>query len=207
MIGMITLRNGEANMASNTNFEELLNERFDGDPRKVLSKYSYDSGEDIFNRLNHVKGFDKKELNDIVNMIVLWKVNRMVSINENTMNELYALRNVKTVEDILKSEDFTPLLSKLLKSKGIRLPMASTILHFLNPKVFTIFDQRAYRVIYKSDYKASTSVAINVALYKDYLSRCLEYYNTHLANLIDFEDVDKYLYQIDIEIGNTVKYN
>lgn len=84
--------------------------------------------------------------------------------------------------------------------------MASTFLHFFNPNVFSIFDQRAYRVIYLNDYQASTIARINADLYMEYLEKCERYYNIRLSDSgIPFSEIDKYLYQLDIKAGNKAK--
>ena len=99
------------------------------------------------------------------------------------------------------------VLSELLESKGVKLAMASTFLHFFNPTVFPILDQRAYRVIFKRDYTASTSVPISVRTYFEYVEGCIRYHSEVLRGKIPFSRIDQYLYQLDKEIGNGVKMN
>lgn len=193
---------------SNFNFEDVLS-KHNHNPLSIMKKYRYDSGKEVFSRINGLaeETDDILELSDIVNQIVLWKINRVVRLSDSNLLALNHLKSIKNIEDALseKQEEIKLLLSSLLSTKGVRLPMASSFLHFFNPSVFPIIDQRAYRVIYKHDYKASTNIDVNVALYLDYMQRCRTYHSQHLAGVIDFCDIDKYLYQLDIEAGNTVK--
>lgn len=188
-------------------FETLLEEKFKGNPELVLKRYKYNKVDDIIERIESVEDNDINELHDIVNEIVLWKLNRMVFVDDSTLLELKDISNIKTPEDAIGCylEKVKSLLTHLLESKGLRIPMASTFMHFFNPDVFPIIDQRAYRVIYKKDYKDSYSIKDKVATYIDYLKECINYYNLYLKNKIPFSEIDKYLYQLDKEIGNGVK--
>ena len=189
------------------NFEDFLNEKFDGNPQFVIERYKYSSTDKIMARINNATNDDVKEINDIVNEIVLWKLNRIVFLDDSTLHELKLISNVETPESAIgKDVDMVKsLLTHLLESKGLRIPMASTFMHFFNPSVFPIIDQRAYRVIYKKDYKDHYSIDERINTYIDYLKKCIEYYNLHLKDVIPFSEIDKYLYQLDKEIGNKVK--
>ena len=193
---------------SNLNYDEIL-KTYNNDPTLVLKQYKYENGDFIYARLDSLKNANVSELNDILNTIILWKINRTVHVSDDTLTELYQVRTIDTPTDILNGqhkESVKTLLIKLLKSKGVRLAMASTFLHFFNPAVFPIFDQRAYRVIYLQDYQASTNQVDNADLYLDYIEKCVNYYRTNLSGSgISFSDIDKYLYQLDIEAGNKVK--
>lgn len=173
------------------------------DPKDVLNRYSYDRGEAIFNRIDNADKEDLDEARDIINQIVLWKLNRMVKVDKGTLKSLLSLKDsIKSVDEIDKSRK---LLKKLLKSKGMRLPMASTVLHFFNPDVFPIIDQRAYRELYKDEYKELSSIDEKVALYIDYVKDCVSFYKEYLEGKIPFADIDKYLYLKDRESGKKVK--
>lgn len=186
----------------NFDFDDILNKKFDGDPKKVLGKYKYDYGNAIFKRIKNVGKSDYAELNNIANAIVLWKINRTPDINEKTFDKLLAVKNIKDIKSAQK--EIEEALKVLLDSKGIRLAVASTFLHFFNKDCFPIFDQRAYRVIYKKEYKSSTSVKKQIELYIDYLKECNKYYETKELKQhgIGFADIDKFLYQLDKEAGN-----
>lgn len=187
-------------------FDKVL-ESFNNDPAKVLSKYKYQKVDSIVERIESVSDDDSLELNDIINAVALWKLNRTVHVSDETLTKLNSIKGIKSPNDAITStrEALEDLLTSLLESKGIRLAMASTFMHFFNQAVFPIFDQRAYRVIYKKDYVARFSTKYNVDLYVDYLQKCIEYYNQNLVGSIPFSEIDKYLYQIDIEAGNDVK--
>ena len=94
------------------------------------------------------------------------------------------------------------LLAKLLKTKGIRLAMASTILRFKNPTWFQIIDQRAYRFLMRKELKVSTIVEKQIEIYLEYLDnlrRICEEKN------IDFSKSDRILYALDQEYNHNLK--
>lgn len=179
----------------NFEYDDLIKKRFNNNPKEIFDKYTYDKGSELKDK---IQKSNKCDLN-IINEIVLWKLNRRVEINDQTMKKL---DNIKTLNNIA-DDKIEELLNALIESNGIGLPMASTILHFFNPKLFPIFDQRAYRVIYKKQVNKSEYTA---ELYLDYLNKCKGYYKDNKLNNagISFKDLDKYLYQLDKEIGNKV---
>lgn len=75
---------------------------------------------------------------DLINEIVLWKVNRYVRISK----ECYDLINLINQEATELNKDLTKqLLHILINTKGVGLPMASTILRFRNNNIYQIIDQ------------------------------------------------------------------
>ncbi len=192
---------------SKYDFEDFLKRKFNDNPQAVLTRYKYNSVDEIMERIDSNSDGDIDELRDIINEIVLWKLNRMVFVENSTLLELKDISIIETPEDVIRKDKdkVKSLLTHLLESKGVRLPMASTFMHFFNPTVFPIIDQRAYRVIYKKDYKDPYSIKEKVNTYIDYLQECLNYYNVYLKDKIPFSEIDKYLYQLDKEIGNGVK--
>lgn len=125
---------------------------------------------------------------EIINQIVLWKVNRFASVDSLTLNKLNKLDKDDTEIDI----DFTKdILKDLLNTKGIRLPMASTILRYKSPHIYQIIDQRVYRFITGEEIKEPNSI-----------DRKIDYYLSYLKNLksvcdefnIDFSQSDRILY-------------
>ncbi|MBM3793884.1 MAG: hypothetical protein FJW31_07400 [Acidobacteria bacterium] len=126
-----------------------------------------------------------------INEIVLWKVARYVELSPALMRQLDNLRALNPGEH-KKGKD---TLEKLLAIKGVRLPMASTILRFANPRVFQIFDRHIYRAIYGKLYK-------NLSKKPD---DCLPIYFNFLGDLrslcmvkkIDFEVSDRILFEFD----------
>ena len=75
--------------------------------------------------------------------MVLWKLNRFPTISTGLLDELKEVGKVQPKQH----RDVQSVLDKMLKSPGIRLPMASTILKFLNPAAFQIIDDRVYRIV------------------------------------------------------------
>jgi hypothetical protein len=194
---------------SKYNFSDLFESKFDNDPEKVLERYKYNKIDDIEMRIDKCNGDNANELKDIVNEIVLWKVNRMVSINDKTLQGLYELRKIKTVSEAICSNDARAILRSLICSKGVRLAMASTFMNFFNPDIFPIFDQRAYRVIYEKDYiekaYSKNNIDEHVNIYFDYLQKCFLYHKEVLEERIPFSKIDKFLYQLDKEMKNKIK--
>ncbi|MCB1676005.1 MAG: hypothetical protein KDI01_06925 [Halioglobus sp.] len=86
--------------------------------------------------------------------------------------------------------------------------MASTILRFLNPRVFQIIDDRAYRVLLPGREKYPTKparitdgyVKKSVAIYFDYLNELWGI----ASDKLPFENADRILYQLDITLGNNI---
>ena len=110
---------------------------------EALKNYKYDAGENIFNRLK--SSSDEKEQLDIINMIILWKINRRAIIDLGTIKELMNMKNIN-LDNLEENKDkLKKCFNDLFSSKEIQLAMASTILHFYNPDTFPIIDQRAYR--------------------------------------------------------------
>ena len=131
---------------------------------------------------------------EILNEIILWKVNRYAKFDEETINLLNKI-NPKD-ENLQMSLTGDILLSLLSKNqKGVRLAMASTILRFRNPKVYQIIDQRVYRFIYGEELKYTESNKnLQINIYLDYINKlkevCVKY-------SIKFEEADRILYKMD----------
>ncbi len=149
---------------------------------------------------------------DTINEIVLWKVNRYVQLKPETIDLLNAIDPEATqLEDVHVHE----VLEQLLNTDGVRLPMASSILRFRNPRLFQIIDQRAYRVVYGKELPASytskgygkaknygKSVNERVEFYLDYLK---ELQKVAIEKGWKFEDLDRILYMLDKKINNEKK--
>ena len=122
------------------------------DYQEVLSRFTYDDGTDILNRVSSEEAGDYRENRDIINEIVLWKMNRRPQVTEELIDAIFSLKEIKTPLQVLTDEKTERVVEKLLQTKGMQLPMASTVLHFYYPKIFPIIDQRAYRELYAMDY-------------------------------------------------------
>jgi len=142
---------------------------------------------------------------ELINEIVLWKVNRYAEFDESTLNALNSNRLKSKEIDI----DYTKeVLNQLLYQKGVQLPMASTILRFINPDVYQIIDQRVYRILYNG--KSLKLKSINneknnkeqTEIYLQYLTDLREFAE---ILLIPFRDADRILYKADKRINKDVK--
>ncbi len=174
----------------------------------ILNKYGYSSSDSIVDRIRHCDFTNEIEADDIINSIVLWKLNRQVKIDHNLILKIKNL-NCEDVNSLDKYEcEIREIVLALLKTKGIKIAMASTILKMFKPVVFPIIDQRAYRVIYGKDfpiYYGENSYNKYVDLYFQYIKDCCIFQRTKCPN-IPFNKIDELLYQIDIENGNKIRY-
>lgn len=126
-----------------------------------------------------------------INEIVLWKVARYVELSPELLGQLDKLRALKPGEH----EKGKDTLEKLLAIKGVRLPMASTLMRFANPKVFQIFDRHIFRAIYGQLYTNLSKKP----------GECLPIYFKFLGDLrvlckeknIDFKVSDRILFEFD----------
>lgn len=142
---------------------------------------------------------------DTINNIVLWKVNRYSELDLKTLELLNSIDKKDRKLNIKKAKE---ILFTLLKTKGIQIPMASSILRFKNPSLFQIFDQRVYRLIYgtewkyKNSSKSDNSVNFQIEVYIKYLED-LRFACDKLK--INFVYADRILYNLDKRVNK--KYN
>jgi len=87
------------------------------------------------------------------------------------------------------------------KQKGIRLPMASTILRFRNKNIYQIIDQRAYRFLYGEDLKLKGDVDSQIDLYLSYLEKLRIKCDD---SKIPFENADRIFYLLDRDLNKQV---
>jgi len=137
----------------------------------------------------------------IINEILLWKLNRYAKISSQALDLINEI-DISTDEI---NEDLTrEVLKQLLLTKGIQLPMASTILRFRNKKIYQIIDQRVFRIIYPGK-----KLKINPTLNVKNISIQVDLYIQYLNDLkkvchqfrIEFENVDRILYMADKRIN------
>ena len=163
------------------------------------SEYSYQN--ELTPKLdNYDKPFDQAHINEIV----LWKVNRYAEVDEETLNLINSIDPNSAELDVEKT---TAILMGLLRTKGIQLPMASTILRFRNKHVYQIIDQRVYRIInpnqtleirsYQSDKNREEQIDLYIRYLNDLKAACLRH-------AIPFDDADRILYMADRRINKTV---
>ncbi len=170
------------------------------DPRSLLKKYTYQP--ELTKRLDALNPRDLST--EVLYEIVLWKLNRFPQIDQKLIDNLKTMETLGANEHRKASE----VLRALLSSPGIALPMASTILRFLNPKTFQIIDDRVYRIINpgKAKYPAKP-IKINErylktseSIYFDYLDELQK----HSSEKLPFASADRILYQLDIILGNKI---
>jgi thermostable 8-oxoguanine DNA glycosylase len=152
-----------------TNFMTKHKTIFDLDFQIVDTDYNFNYQTDLTARLDQqTTAFDQ----NIINEIVLWKVNRYANIDTNTLQLVNSIDSNATTID---TDNTKKILQELLNTKGIKLPMASTILRFKNKNIYQIIDQRVYRIIYKdkklklTQYLNDTNMAMQIELYLQYL--------------------------------------
>ena len=159
----------------NPSTEELLN-----------LEYNFQSK--LTEKLDKVESEFNQEL---INEIVLWKTNRYSELNNETLN---LINKIDPKSEFIDSTLTGEILKHLLGTKGIRLPMASTILRFRNPVIYQIIDQRVYRMIYGIELKLKTNLNDNIIQYLDYLTELRNVCNLYQ---IPFSKSDRILYEYD----------
>jgi hypothetical protein len=170
------------------------------DPRTLLKEYSYQPT--LTKQLDVLSPGELTR--ETLYEIVLWKLNRFPQVKPELLDNLKTLSGLKAKEHRQASTE----LKSLLSSPGIALPMASTILRFLNPRVFQIIDDRVYRIVSpgKAKYPAKP-----LKLNEKYLKTSESIYFGYLDELqalacetLPFESADRILYQLDIKLGNKI---
>ena len=159
--------------------------------QKLLDDYDY---LDITEELDNLQGDFSQ---NILNEIVLWKVNRYARFEIDVIEKLNLLPQKKIDKGYT-----TDLLVSLMNIKGVKLAMASTILRFKCPELYQIIDQRVYRVLYGKPLKNSTVHSKMIELYFKYLK--------DLRKVCDelnvpFEKADRIFYMLDKDINKSVK--
>lgn len=166
----------------NPSTDELLNLKYNYQPKLTEKLDKVNSG---FNQ-------------ELINEIVLWKINRYAEMSNEALNLINKVdQKTKFIESDLTGE----ILMELLNTKGIRLPMASTILRFRNPNIYQIIDQRVYRLIYGTELKLKASLNDNIIQYLDYLTDLRKVCDLYQ---IPFSESDRILYEYD-KIANLEK--
>ncbi|MFZ0946213.1 MAG: hypothetical protein WB930_09275 [Syntrophobacteraceae bacterium] len=161
---------------------------FKGDLKAFLKEFRFQPS--LTERLDRLD--DTEFSQDLVNEIVLWKINRYVRLTRSLMKELDDLRTLSQGEH-RKSKS---VLNRLLNTHGVDLPMASTLLRFRNPDVFQIIDRHAFRAVYGIPFKlyTATSTERKMDTYFQYLEELL---SLCLSRSLEFRTVDRLLYIFD----------
>lgn len=142
---------------------------------------------------------------NVINEIVLWKVNRYVEMSKESLDLLNLIQPNSKVIDI---ELTKRVILSLLNTKGIQLPMASTILRFRNPCIYQIIDQRVFRLLYNDRTLKVKSInnkknnEVQIDLYLNYLNDLRKV----CCDLdIPFESSDRILYMADKRVNKNSK--
>jgi thermostable 8-oxoguanine DNA glycosylase len=152
---------------------------------RFLEDYKYQP--ELTDRLDGAKHDFTQEL---INEIVLWKMNRYAELPPKLLDEINSLSKLGKGEHA----DARSALEDLLEKRGVDLAMASTILRFRNPSVFQIIDRHAYRALYGRPLPIKRDSEAKIELYFQYLD--------DLRSLCDskglpFEKADRALYVFD----------
>tara|TARA_R110002124_G_C8939936_1_gene512620 strand:- start:2023 stop:2460 length:438 start_codon:yes stop_codon:yes gene_type:complete len=140
-----------------------------------------------------------------LNEIVLWKVNKYAEFDESLIKLINSIDKNEFEIDIDKTKE---ILKGLLKTNGVQLAMASTILRYRNPNIYQIIDQRVYRVIYENQildlntYSSEKNLNFQIELYIKYL---IDLKRICSDLKIPFEKSDRILFMADKRINKTEK--
>lgn len=145
-------------------------------------EYNIDERTDIKNNIRN----KDISINDI-RQIALWKYNRIINIDEDVLERLNKVLQKKDIT--VNCKDVKDIIEDLIQSRGVGMPLASTILKFLRPDVFPIIDVRAYRALF--DKK------INKYTYSEYVKYCNKIYEVREVTGIDLSEIDEQLYEFD----------
>lgn len=179
-------------------------QQFESDPSLLLNEYGYSLKGEIIEGLKSCSNINEES--GLLYRVVLWKLNREIFVEKSVIEQLKDFASISK-EDKNFYNEFNDggrvynLLKMLLESKGIRLPMASTIANFYNPNSFPIIDQRAYRALMLLDYKESKTPQESINVYKKYCKQLNTYYEG-LKEKIDYSKMDAFLYMVDKKVGN-----
>lgn len=169
---------------------------------ELLNAYKDDVYDFTFNLEDKFK--NKKNITESdIHEIMLWKLSRFPNYNKKPIGKEITdifdeLKKYKSINNENK-ESCKEKIETLLKVKGFRLPMISTILFFINPDVFQIIDKRANRIAMgnSNDYS------------KNFKNDSVDYYLKYLEKLHELEEENfsesgQIFYQLDKELGFTL---
>lgn len=135
---------------------------------------------------------------DVINEIVLWKVNRYAKLSPSAVTALNGV--VDTRPKSHRTAEAT--IATLLNEPGVDIAMASTFLRFRNKKAFQIIDRHAYRALYGKKYPlhSESTDSAKIDLYFRYLDDLFAFAG---SKKIDFAILDRVLWVFDKNITKT----
>lgn len=168
-------------------------------------KFKYNTP--VTHKLDQLQGKDLTQTD--IYEITLWKIDRYPQIQRETLESLNKLKSLISLDKEFTKE----VLINLLASHGIGLPVASAFLRFINPKVYQIIDARAYRAAF--DYIPQeksyvfTKYETQIEVYLDYLEKLRSIdansEKGYHGYKVPFENLDRFLYDVDKASGYTLK--
>ena len=182
--------------------KNMIKTIFDSDFKIISDDYEFKYQESLTKKLDSsTENFSQEKLNEIV----LWKVNRYAEFDESLIELINSIDKDETKIDIDKTKQ---ILKGLLKTNGVQLAMASTILRYRNPNIYQIIDQRVFRVIYKNQtlelntYPSEKNLNFQIELYIKYL---YDLSNVCIDLKIPFDKSDRILFMADKRINKKEK--
>ena len=138
---------------------------------------------------------------EVINEIVLWKVNRYTKVSDEVLS---LLNNINQNDTIINIDLTKEILRDLLSTKGIGIAMASTILRFRNPTIYQIIDQRVFRFTHPNgeELNETKDHEKTILMYLEYLERLRA---VCLKHEIPYEESDRTLYLMDIKYNKKYK--
>ena len=182
--------------------KNMIKTIFDSDFKIISDDYEFNYQEALTKKLDSsTENFSQEKLNEIV----LWKVNRYAEFGESLIELINSIDKNETKIDVDKTRE---ILKGLLKTSGVQLAMASTILRYRNPNIYQIIDQRVFRVIYKNQtlelntYPSEKNLNFQIELYIKYL---YDLSNVCIDLKIPFDKSDRILFMADKRINKKEK--
>lgn len=168
---------------------------FDLKHHKSLNfEFSYNDDETTF--LHHLLNGSENITENELRRVALWKLNRVLSVSEETLEKLNKLSKERDVT--LRDPCVKEVIESLVNSQGIGFPMASAILKFVNPTIFPIIDVRAYRSL---KGKKLLSASYTYEVYLEYAERLHEL-SKELGRPL--KEIDEQLYCFDKEFNGKI---
>ncbi|WP_456376872.1 hypothetical protein [Lutibacter sp.] len=105
---------------------------YDSDFKIISDDFGFKYQDSLTKKLDSsTENFNQDKLNEIV----LWKVNRYAEFDESLINLINSIDKNESEINIDKTRE---ILKELLKTNGVQLAMASTILRYRNPNIYQI---------------------------------------------------------------------